>query len=344
MRNRITDQLRRAPLLSAALVLYLALSAAEAARLVVVSDPIDAHDTGFSPWETIPFDDGAQLLLRWSEPRSTLRRPIDGAVMGLTLYRPADAPGIVNVDFELDGMPLDTYPVGAGVYTFYYYLPPMLPAGAWQEAQQRLHDREARRRAAAGDWWAGWQELHPWRRPPQPPAIEIALSTAHGERPEQEGDAAAAATPVDADAPAPGAESRTGSVALATVTWLDELPRRGTGLHAPDTDADGVRVRWTRLWASRPLEPRGDEGRVRLRALHPDIASQPVTVTLFWNDQRAGGARLTDTAWRWVAFAAPGAGPGVLTIHVDRTWSPARAGVSADGRELGVMMRGVRWR
>ena len=60
---------------------------------------------------------------------------------------------------------------------------------------------------------------------------------------------------------------------------------------------------------------------------------------------RDGLKKIVEGREAFVIKPAHGAmGNGVLSIHVSRTWSPARAGVSPDTRELGVAFAGVSWR
>ena len=344
MRNRLAEGFREAPWLMAAVALYLCLSAVEVARLVLLSDPIDAHDTGFSSWESVALPGTeARLFLRWSSPNSTLQRPIGGPVLGLTVYRPPEAEDLVGVTFEIGGQPLDAYAVGAGVYTFHYYLPAILPE-LWAQARERLADRARREAArASGGWLARWQELQPWRLPAPPPSVQIGV-TVTPDAP----DAGSGHLSGAAEGDRPGRQGATWPrpwVGMATELWLEELAPTGSGLHAEGTDTDGRRVRWTRLWASQPLNAEGTQGSLRVRAGHPDIVPNPVRVRLFWDGQPSGGVSLTNYDWTWVPFTVPAeAASGVLTITVDRTWSPRRAGMSADRRELGVLVGGLRWR
>ena len=115
---------------------------------------------------------------------------------------------------------------------------------------------------------------------------------------------------------------------------------------APEGLADGFAFRWTRRWASLPLRVAGPEAVLRIRAIHPDIDREPVTVSVFWNERPVESVPLSNTDWTEVAVAlgAEVGATGVLSIHVDRTWSPARAGVSEDRREFGVAFGDVAWR
>jgi len=170
--ERISTRCRQHPLLTTAVIIYVSLTAIEITRNLILADPLDKNDVGFSRWEEIPAPNGSntKLLFRWSEPSSTLDRPVEGTVLGLTLYRPDDAEGEIDVAFMLDGEPLDAYTISVGgTYSFRYYLPAILSPGTWTEIQARWAERardEAER--AAGGWFANWQELKPWSLPRHP--------------------------------------------------------------------------------------------------------------------------------------------------------------------------------
>ncbi len=325
----ISSRCRQFPLLTTAVVIYGILTAGEITHNFVIAQPLDRDDAGFSRWQAVPAPDGsnATLLFRWSEPVSTIRRPVEAPVLGLMVYRPEDAEGQVDVAFSLDGEPLDAYTVGQGAYWFRFYLPSILAPDKWTDARVRLDERvRAEAEQAVVGWFANWQELKPWSRPPAPPSIEIDTRLA---------------------TVAPGSESPDAPIAgIATVEWLDELPTDGAGFHGEIGEADGFAFRWTRRWASLPLRVAGSEAVLRIRAIHPDIDREPVTVSVFWNERPVESVPLSNTDWTEVAVAlgAEVGATGVLSIHVDRTWSPARAGVSEDRREFGVAFGDVAWR
>ena len=80
----------------------------------------------------------------------------------------------------------------------------------------------------------------------------------------------------------PGSASSDAPIAgIATVEWLDELPADGAGFHGEISEADGFAFRWTRRWASLPLQVAGSEAVLRIRAIHPDIDREPVAVSVF---------------------------------------------------------------
>ena len=334
MRERISTYIHQHPWLATIVALYLLLSGIEVTRNLLLARPLDGQDAGFSSWQEMQGEDLAAtgpILFRWAESRSSMVRPVHGPVLGLLVIVSGTEPAPVT--FAIDGQVIDAYSLtGAGAYSFRYYLPPILGAKTWSAVEEILA-QQARTRAAAanGPWLARWQELRPWHLPPEPPTIGI--------------ETALASAP---DGPAGGADvdGRRAGIGIASVEWLDEVPAGGAGFHPPETDVDGIEYRWTRRWASLPLSLRAREAVVRIRAIHPDIARLPVAVDFFWGTEMLRTVSLSTSAWTDVAVRLPAeaARDGVLSMRTGRTWSPARAGVSADTRELGVAVATVTWR
>jgi len=335
MIKRISKQCREHPWLAAVVVAYLLLSGTEAVRRVMLFSPADAHDTGFSSWSRTDADsEGNVTPFRWSARRSTIVRPVSGAVLGVVLLRdetPSRAEDI-TVSFVLDGKPLDTYALrGTGPYSFRYFLPPILGDRQWSSIDVALKERLRNEGPISrGTWLTRWRELKPWRRPPSLAPIRLDTTVADP--------GTNAALPA-----ARGNGPAFTTVGVASLEWLDVLPPEGAGFHAPETDAEGTELRWTRRWAALPLEATGKEAIVRMRALHPNIAHDPVIVDLYWGADLRRSVSLSEPVWAEIAIEIPADGPrsGVLSIHASRTWSPARAGASADARELGVALAGV---
>ncbi len=327
-------KLRGTPWLVVVVALYLTVSALEMARLSMLAESVDADDSGFSRWEAVATDE-APLLVRWSGLESSMRRAIEAPVLTLTAYGAAAANPVALI-ITIDGERVDSYTIGPGIHTFHYYLPAILSREKWSEAQRRRDERDRyQSHVASAGWPTNWRELRPWRAVERLPQVEITTML----RP--------AVDRADPAGPAGDPDEGTDQarVGIAAVAWLDELPSSGGGFHAPETGPDGTEVRWTRRWASQPMVAAGRAVTFDLRAVHPDIADQPVRASFFWNSTQATTVDLADTEWRSVTIPVPpGARAGVLTVHVDRTWSPARAGVSPDNRELGVLLGRIRWR
>jgi len=315
--EREADKLRTGAKMSwlgVALFIYVVLAGVEATRILVFAGP-EPSDVGFYAWEMAPDERGRRLRLndfRWTGERAALARSPEGRVITLTFYagRPDLSEQQVSTRIALNDVPLDRVSHGEpGWHERSYYLPPVL--GAISES------------AFEGPMPAplsGWQELRPWSPPAE--ATWLALFT----------------EPTFVPTSAAGSDDRRElGIGVGELRWSNELPAAGVGFHPEETTADEIAFQWTsRLWASRPLATA--DLRLALRADHPDIAQSPVQVTVYWNERAVATARLGDHEWSSVTPATEqiGPSPGVLSIAVDRTWSPARSGVSDDERELGV--------
>lgn len=108
----------------------------------------------------------------------------------------------------------------------------------------------------------------------------------------------------------------------------------GRGFHAWETDSEtGRRFRWTEGQATMSVPISGRELRVEVRALNPDLATQPLPVWFTLDGKLAGRREIRTTDWQWIEFPVPAgvSGHAELTIHVDRTWQPP-----GDDRQLGI--------
>lgn len=298
--------------LSGLLIVFAALSVIEMARLAVFASPGDA-EVGLYDTERAPSPRGRRLTeFRWTAGTAALLRRPAGPVLTLPFYagRPDLSDRRVSTTVSADGHELDRVTfTESGWQERTYYLPPVV--GEMFEAAPDGVLPVA----------TGWLELRPWAAP-DPRPLWLTLVTT---------------PPVVPASIGAGDDRRELGIGLGELRWSDRLPEEGVGFHPVETSADGVRFRWTsRLWASRPLAGGGME--LAVRADHPDLEAAPVEVALYWNERRIGTVLLADHAWRSVPLTAElvGSAAGVLSLRVDRTWSPAAAGTSSDARQLGV--------
>ncbi|MGE0593338.1 MAG: O-antigen ligase family protein [Vicinamibacterales bacterium] len=129
-----------------------------------------------------------------------------------------------------------------------------------------------------------------------------------------------------------------------------------SGTYAPEVSPEGGQFRWTRDRATLVLPPRTPWLVMHLWVAHPDMATDPVTITVssmcgpVARLQLSGpnpvtlGLELPAGAWPADGVDASSAlearpDPLVLSIAVSRTWSPLRFG-GRDSRQLGA---GLSW-
>ena len=92
-------------------------------------------------------------------------------------------------------------------------------------------------------------------------------------------------------------------IGVADVRWRAEVPPDGIGFHPWESDAGGIEFRWTRRWASLPLQPQGPEAVFSVRAHHPDIEQHPVLVDFFWDAELRHTVSLSRPEWVEVRFS-----------------------------------------
>jgi len=295
------------------------------------------------PWLTILVT--VYLLLsapfRWTGAEAALLRPIDAPVLHvpLRLSRP-DVPGPrVRVGIRVHDRPVESLTLDEnGWFGVDTYLPPVLGPELWAEVEagwrelEEARAREADRPPGSNwlvSWWSNWQELKPWHPPPGPPSVWIDMEVDP--------------TFVPSELVEDSDDSRTLGVGVGELAWRQELPAEGHGFYAWETTPNGTRFRWTRRWASQPVQaPPGLTGlSVSIRATHPDIAERPVDVVVYWGPRKVARETLRDHVWLRISLPEPSptaSGVPVLSFEVDRTWNPQERGVSEDARELGVMV------
>jgi hypothetical protein len=146
-----------------------------------------------------------------------------------------------------------------------------------------------------------------------------------------------------------GTDRRELGVGVGELLWLEELPADGIGLHGWEEGAEG-RFAWTKGRASLRVE-RSESSRLLLRVTlrpPPDPSPEPLTIGFYWNaDFIETQVLQPGQGWTDIDLLLPepsdGESAGVLTVNPSRTWGPGRAGVSTDGRELGIAIRSPHW-
>ena len=131
--------------------------------------------------------------------------------------------------------------------------------------------------------------------------------------------------------------------------FLAAMPQEGCGFYEVETwdsrKLDGwpldlpLRIRWTGMRASMqmPHDWKRSNGTLYVFSAHPDLSRQPVTLTLFAEDEVLKTVTFTEQGWQVVNFtSALTAGHNILTFQVNRTWNPILSGLSSDSRDLGV--------
>jgi hypothetical protein len=143
-------------------------------------------------------------------------------------------------------------------------------------------------------------------------------------------------------------------IALVRLEFVDELLGGSEGFWEPEGDSN-QEFRWSQgdSYLSVPLSK---PFKLKLRAGHPDVGEEPVTVELSLNGILERTLMLTGREWMeitidprklpaealpgWHASLLPEA-TGILRIKLNRTWIPADYAVSEDRRALGVAVSGI---
>ena len=180
-------------------------------------------------------------------------------------------------------------------------------------------------------WFRSWQELKPWYRW-GPPSGRFKLTVEPVFVPAQVGESS---------------DYRALGIGVGEFDWNSDVPPEGLGFHDWESATDGTSFRWTsRIWANQPVGIEGSEAAFRVLANHPDLATSPVRVEIFWNERLLQTIEARDGSWLTIALSVTDLGrePGMLSFHVDLMWSPADDGVSLDTRRLGVAVSEIEWR
>lgn len=349
--ERFKSTVRAHKVLSAVLGAYLALSAVELVRILLYDRPRD-YDAGFYQWETTQGPAGGAREFHWTRGgEAYVLRPLWGPVVRFPLYlaHPSLPPEGVRVSLAIDGRVFHEQVLEVnGWHLLDLYLPAAMGTNPWSETPVEMALQGAGElRPVEGEEPFGqvaWtlapvpdyiRVFTEWRRPPGPPSLWFELRVQPTFRP---------------DDYAETDDDRELGVGLAELLWMRKLPDEGIGFHSWEQEGDRA-FRWSRGWATAPVAidvpaalAGSAEGTFWVRAADPGAAERPVTMRAWWGTRPLPEITLADTAWHPVRLRTePRQRLGALSVSVDRTWSPARAGVSGDARELGVAVSRIEW-
>lgn len=312
--------------------------------------------------EEIDADSGQPF--RWTTGEvARLRTPVaaPGLVVPVRVSRP-DGAYPREVSLRVNGPPVaEALFMENGSAQMEVFLPPVLGEETWarvEGAWERLLDAPPRSplAVALGDRWRAGLGSSPrdpqilgllWRRATRP---GWPLSAGHAEvdLPFVELEIRVDGSFIPAELEPGNRDPRRLGVAVGQARWLRDAAVDGFGMYEWEDDASG-RFRWTGRTASQRITVSDRILAMPLKASHPDIAEIPVSVTLYWNARELRTVVLSTNEWQIVHLGpelGPAGSPGVLSLLVDRTWSPATSapGESADTRILGVAVGSLRWR
>jgi hypothetical protein len=278
---------------------------------------------------------------RWTSRTASLLEPVRTPTVTIPVFvdRPDLSARGISLTLSVAGRLLDRVVLQTrGWHLLRYYLPPLIAdevsfdglregVAASGAADARVSDAAAPTPGAVR-----LEELTPWAAPPGPSSIWFGLQVD--------------TTMVPARDLGGGDDYRQLGIGLGELQWAPRVSPEGIGFYDWEEPDEGPGFRWTRMQASQPLRVLGGELVLRVRADHPDIQENAVHVRFFWNGDPIGDIALHDRSWQETALAvgASVGTDGVLSVRVDRVWSPVREGVSQDPRALGVALAEIQWR
>ncbi len=131
----------------------------------------------------------------------------------------------------------------------------------------------------------------------------------------------------------------------AVVFYVPVVKRQAVeGAYGLETTPEGP-ILWTSPKARFLLCPEtANPISIEFRLFHPRIVEDPVRVTFSLDSDVGGGVReerlVATSEWQRIELApVVSTEPVRLSLRTDRSWSPARDGVSADSRWFGVMLK-----
>jgi len=107
-----------------------------------------------------------------------------------------------------------------------------------------------------------------------------------------------------------------------------------------EINIDGEECRWTSIDASKVLEKKGSKMILPIRALNPDIESNPLYVKIYINNCLIKTIKFDDDKWHdgIIELRNIKRNKFTLTIICSRSWIPREWGFSSSEKELGVLI------
>jgi len=144
-----------------------------------------------------------------------------------------------------------------------------------------------------------------------------------------------------------GSDNRALSFAQSAPTIITAFPANGVGFYDWEIWTDPIpewpqgviqKFRWTHgsvILSLPPIDGIAHEDSIFILCSHPDVSTRPVLVNLSTDTEWCSEIAFNKTGWEKIIVPKECT---YIVINVDRTWNPARAGVSSDTRELGVVV------
>ena len=107
-----------------------------------------------------------------------------------------------------------------------------------------------------------------------------------------------------------------------------------------EINIDGEECRWTSIDASKVLEKKGSKMILPIRALNPDIESNPLYVKIYINNYLIKTIKFDDYKWHDVIIDLRNIERNkfTLTVVCSRSWIPKEWGFSSSKKELGILI------
>lgn len=341
-------------------VLYLLLSG--------IALTVNLADVGYSVagLHSEEVDGATGRPFRWSTGRRALiRTPVAGASIRLPLLlsRPDVAGFPRQVILSVNGRRVDeALFTRSGWSDVSCFLPPVLGTDAWRRievAWAALDGKTVPDLAVAFDqrWRTGLGRSPRdaaligalWRRATRP-LLSLPGASPAPDLPFVDIEVAVDGTFVPASADGGTRDYRRLGVGVGRPRWTDRPGSQGIGFYAWEETSDGRRFRWTGRTGSMRLRVRDRMLELPLAVSHPDVAAAPVEISIYWDARKIATVVRHSAGWSTVRLGPDIADPGttgVLTLAVNRVWSPAlptgTRPPTTDSRFLGVAVGVHRW-